>query len=631
MLFYRLFVIVVLISYNYYGISQSSTPDKYDRWIVKLNDHNKSGQLDQWFKSNVKSSEIIFEALDLYGFSLSAPMSLKTLRQELKKNQINIEIYPDREISWRQRPNDPDYPSQWGLEQINMPEVWDITTGGTAPNGDDIVVAIFDDGFDINHPDYQANIWTNQNEIPSNGIDDDGNGYIDDFLGWNATTGNDIHRLRTHGTAVAGIIGAIGNNGSQVAGVNWNVKMMLTSGGRNDNFNISDIVKAYQYVYNMRRLYNESRGARGAYVVVSNYSGGAPDLFPKDFPSWCEIYELLGQEGVLNFTSAPNKNVDVDVQGDLPSTCPSDYLIIVTNTDRSDQKAQNAGFGRVSVDIGAPGERIITTAINSEVNTDFSGASASAPFVAGVASLLYAISCESAFEESLDNPEILALKIREALLSQVKQVSSLEGITTSGGRLDAAASLKFFRSMKGIGDCCNITFQDIAVKDETCQQAADGGIIIQLDTTDIRGRIQYEISSSEGIEGNVTGEFNFLKSDNYSIAVNAQRDVSCRADTVVSVNASLDLCPFGEFQILNVWPNPTVEELNINFDLDELKNFELLIYNSAGQLVHRQLTVPDIGNRNEQINISHLPQGFYTIAMRGNDLWDSASFFILRD
>jgi hypothetical protein len=321
----------------------------------------------------------------------------------------------------------------------------------------------------------------------------------------------------------------------------------------------------------------------------------------------------------------------VDVVGDLPSTCPSDYLIIVTNTDRTDQKAQNAGFGSQSVDIGAPGERIVTTGLNGEINTDFSGASASAPFVAGVASLLYSVACEEAFENSFDNPSALALAVRDALLSRVKSVTSLEGITTSGGRLDADASLTAFRGIKGVGDCCQISISDLNVIDESCMQAGDGSIAIKVDTTDTRGSLNYEITTSKAIETNLTGEFNFLDPDIYNISITAQRDEDCRVDSIAMIEESMELCPYGEFKIVSIWPNPTSDMLNISFDLDELKHFEFLIYNSLGQQVYRQLTMPNIGNRNEQINISFLPEGVYFIAMRGNDLWNTASFMVVRE
>lgn len=612
-------------------ISQDSQPERFSKWIVQCDSKKDFDQFLKVRSASVSASQEIFTALGLYSIDLHEALTADQMKDDLKNSSSStLNIYPDREIKLRRTPNDPDYPGQWGLDIIGMTDVWDITTGGTAPNGDDIVVAIFDDGYDISHPDYIDNIWVNDGEIPDNGIDDDGNGYVDDHLGWNATLDNDEHRVRSHGTAVAGIIGAVGDNSNQMAGVNWNVKLMLTSGGRNDSFNISDIVKAYQYIYSQRKLYNETQGSNGAYVVVSNYSGGAPNLFPEDFPSWCEIYDLLGEEGVLNFTSAPNSDVDVEVEGDLPSLCPSDYLIVVTNTDRLDQKAQNAGFGSQSIDIGAPGEGILTTATNGTITPDFSGASASAPFVAGVASLLYTVICEEGFELSLNNPASMALTMREAILGNVSAIPSLQGITTSGGRLDAIASLEAIRSQKGIGDCCEIIINNIAKTDESCLMAEDGRLTINAIGQDLRGPINYAISATSDSDNNQSGAFNFLPSDTYQITISADRDPTCVIDTVITISESLEVCPFGEFAISSIGPNPAQDFLNVNYVLDELKQFEILIYNAKGQTIIKQLIQPTSGVGQETIDISQLAEGPYFLGIRANDLVNATGFAIIR-
>ncbi len=606
-----------------------SSQEVNERWIIKT-----ESDITEILKSReaVKNIEIIFKDLNLFLIETHDAISQRDLTKNLLKNNDYIEVYPDINIELRRTPNDPEYPSQWGLSQIGMENVWDITTGGQAPNGEDIVVAIFDDGYDITHSDYVNNIWINSGEIQDNGIDDDNNGYIDDYLGWNATTNNDEHRLRGHGTAVAGIIGAVGNNGNLVAGVNWNVKLMLTSGGRNDQFSIADIVKAYDYIYTQRKLYNESNGANGAYVVASNYSGGAPNLFPEDFPSWCTIYDLLGEQGVINFTSAPNSNVDVDVVGDLPSTCTSDYLVIVTNSDQQDNKSEFAGFGAVSVDIAAPGEQIVTTGINSQVDPDFSGASASAPFVAGAVSLIYSVMCEEAYELSLQDPESLALMMRRILLQNVVPSASLEGITTSGGRLDVFSSLNAFRAEKDLGDCCTINISELNIKDESCMNASDGSVNVQLDTTDIRGTLNYNISSTEISNSNKEGEFNFLGATTYDLIVVADRDQACRADTSFLISPSIENCSFSSFEITKIGPNPNQGEgLKVWYQLDEAKDIEMVIYNSLGQRVSsKYISSNGSGNGSETLNIDHLSIGQYYVAIKANDKIDTQPFVLYR-
>ena len=185
-----------------------------NNWVIR--DYDRS--IEEINKSKLKSLGMvvkpIFEDLNLYRLECAKPTDRVTVRTLLFDKNAAVNIYEDFIVKNRATiPNDPDFPAQWGLNQINMPDVWDITTGGTAPNGDDIVVAVFDDGFESIHRDLINNVWTNEGEIPQNGIDDDNNGFVDDYVGWNFSQGNDDHPPRLHGTAVAGIIGASGNNG----------------------------------------------------------------------------------------------------------------------------------------------------------------------------------------------------------------------------------------------------------------------------------------------------------------------------------------------------------------------------------------------------------------------------------
>ncbi|MEM8890866.1 MAG: S8 family serine peptidase, partial [Bacteroidota bacterium] len=295
-------------------------------------------------------------------------------------------------------PNDPNFLSQWPLENIGQnngvvdadiaaTEAWDITTGGLTAQGDTIVVAVIDQGMDLNHED--LNLWRNHAEIPDNGIDDDGNGFTDDYLGWNANQDNDEIPLDIHGTPVAGIIAAQGDNSTGIAGVSWNTQIMTL-------VNIlaveAEVVEAYSYVLEMRRRYNQSGGAEGAFVVATNSSFGVDLGNPANFPIWCAIYDSLGAQGVISVAATTNAARNVDVQNDMPTNCVSDFLITVTNTNNQDVLNPGAGFGANNVDMGAPGTQVPSTRENDTYGT-YSGTSFATPYVSGTLALLFSAAC----------------------------------------------------------------------------------------------------------------------------------------------------------------------------------------------------------------------------------------------
>lgn len=347
-------------------------------------------------------------------------------------------------------PNDPNFNNQWhhintgiggGIAGVDMDSdlAWDITTGGETILGDTIVIAIIDNGIDLNHTDIIANRWVNQAEIPNNNIDDDNNGYVDDYLGWAPITNNDaISGGNGHGTAVAGIAGAEGDNNTGVVGVNWNVKLMII---RNNFIATESIVlQSYGYALQQRKIYNQTNGQQGAYVVATNASWGINYGKPADAPLWCSFYDTLGKYGILNIGATTNTNTDVDVQGDLPTTCPSDYLVAVTNLDKQGRKVMNAGYGQTSIDLGAFGEGVYTARTANSYGT-FGGTSAAAPQVAGAVGLLYAGACTNFMNYSRVHPDSAALRIKDYILNGTVPVIDLDGTTVSEGYLNLNNSL----------------------------------------------------------------------------------------------------------------------------------------------------------------------------------------------
>jgi hypothetical protein len=348
----------------------------------------------------------------------------------------------NRELQWRHSPNDPEYDRQWSLPRIQAPQVWQYTTGGRTARGDEIVVAVLDGGFDLRHEDFRDNLWFNPGERPGDGIDNDGNGYIDDVNGWNFVENKPEHRVDQHGQSVAGIIGAKGNNGIGVTGLNWRVQIMPLS----VRF-VDQIIAAYAYVIDQRSRYNKTDGRDGAFVVATNASFGIDRVFCEEEPVWGQMYDLLGAVGVLTGAGAANADWNVDEVGDMPTTCPSPYLISVLNTNGNDERHPSSAYGSRSIEMGAPGQNSYTTKPGDNYGL-FNANSAAAPHLTGAIGLLYSLPCPAIAELSIRNPPQMAKLIREALLAGVDPQPSLREYTTTGGRLN------IFRAMEQLQDFC---------------------------------------------------------------------------------------------------------------------------------------------------------------------------------
>lgn len=607
------------------SLSQVSGQDKSDTWIVSYKMGVTPDLISLKQAGEVVEAECIFPAINLWSIETKTT-STKAKALALIGNNTDVRfIEPNITAEWRRMPNDPDFALQWGMKKIGMEEVWDITTGGQAPNGDDIVIAIFDDGFQVDHRDYAENVWVNEQEIQNNGIDDDGNGFVDDYYGWNSTKENDNHDELNHGTSVAGIIGAKGDNQSLMAGMNWTAKMMLTSGGSQAGVDLRDIVKAYNYVFAQRQLYNATNGAMGSFVVALSYSGGAEKKFPVDFPAWCEVIDALGSVGVLTVGAGPNTNTNIDEEGDLPGTCPSNFLITVTNTNRFDSKTNPAGFGPTHVDLGAPGDGIFTLAIGDDVDASFFGTSAAAPFVGGLIPLMYSVICDDAMEMTMQDPAGMALIMRSAILNNVDVNVELNNVVATGGRLNAFKALKSID--ESLGNCCEVTIDDVLITDETCLDADDGQVVILAIGQDLNGPLQYELQGA-GLKRNELGNFTRLEAIEYELSVYDPVDGQCKADTIIQVMPSDLECPFGAFAITGLVQQPGT--VQIEYSIDQQKDLQIQIHDSLGRLMYDMIVRPELsGTRAHSINTSAFPDGTYHASILATGFRDVESFIVV--
>jgi subtilisin family serine protease len=316
-------------------------------------------------------------------------------------------------------PNDPRFSQQWGLENgsgadISAPQAWDRTTGS-----EDVVIGVIDSGMDITHVDLKDNLFKNSGEIAGNNIDDDANGYIDDVNGWDAVT--DTGRMRDedgHGTHVSGIVGARGNNGEGVAGVNWKVKLLplrfitVRSGAT------FDAMQCIDYATNLRN--------RGVNLRVLNNSWGGGGFSA----ALADTIKRANTAGILFVCAAGNEATDSDSVPNFPSGYEVANVISVGAMTRSNFQAGFSNYGRRSVDVFAPGDGILSTTPGNSY-ASFSGTSQASPMVAGIAGLILAA-----------HPEATVPELKARILGSVQKEGFASSLCLTGGRVDAQAAIR---------------------------------------------------------------------------------------------------------------------------------------------------------------------------------------------
>ncbi len=351
-------------------------------------------------------------------------------------------------------PNDTLYKSQWqwanngvngktkGVD-TKASFVWHNATGGHTKQSKEIVIAVIEDGTEFNHPDLINTSWINKKEVANNKIDDDANGYIDDYLGWNVLSSNDSIEGGEHGVSVNGLIGARGDNTTGVAGANWNIKILNLKYNVKLGIKESEVISGYAYILQQRKIYNDTRGEKGAYIVASNSSWGIDNGRAADAPLWCGMYDAMGKVGILNVSAVDNRiSINIDSLGDLPSLCPSNFLIPITSIDSEGKR--KGSFGPLNIDLAAPGENVFTTRPNGKYGFD-KGTSFAAPIVTGAIGLLYANRCGQLDDLAFSDPAAAALLVKKAILSTAEVTPDLKGMVASGGYLNLLQAMNFLQ------------------------------------------------------------------------------------------------------------------------------------------------------------------------------------------
>jgi subtilisin family serine protease len=436
--------------------------------IIIMADRNADWKtLERDFRAiNLRLKEIVVPDLNILLYEYEyASMQPLTVLEKVRKHRAVVIAQFNHYVQQRSAageiglqlvpvfPNDTRFSEQWSLHNtgqnggqpdadIDAPEAWNITTGGVTAQGDSIIVAVVDGGFYLTHQDLR--FWRNWEEIPGNNIDDDNNGYIDDVNGWNAYNNNGNITGNTHGSHVSGIAGAIGNNNNGIAGVNWGIKIMAVMGSSGTE---AVVLRAYGYVLKQRKIYNQTNGAHGAFVVSSNSSFGVDYGQPSQYPLWCAFYDSLGAAGILNACATANLNINVDIVGDIPTACPSPFMVSVTNTTNQDLKNPGAAYGPTTIDLGAPGTTILSTTTSPNNYGNLTGTSMATPHVAGAFALMFAAASSSLIQAYKNDPDSIALVFKEKMLQGVDSIPALQGITVSGGRLNVYKAILLIQSL----------------------------------------------------------------------------------------------------------------------------------------------------------------------------------------
>lgn len=413
-----------------------------DTLLIKLQDGVDPRSVVASNPSIFKSFTQILPDQPLYEFQLASHNTAALPRglQFAEELQGDLLVYaePNGIVTSSKIPNDPEFPLLWGLERIQAPLAWDIRSDTTSFP---VIVAVVDTGVDYLHPDLKANMWVNPNETPSNGKDDDQNGYIDDIYGMNGFVGlnkpgnGNPMDFDGHGTHVAGTIAAVGDNSIGVVGVCWNLIKKGTPPATKDSGGIMAL-----------KALETSGGTAASIAVCIDYAvkQGAKIINlslggPEDSNTLRDAVRAAQTKGIILVAAAGNDGLDIDLQANLryPACYEFDNIVTVGATDPSDAPAAFSNFGQLNVDIFAPGVGILSTWPTLRASPKdypynlLDGTSMATPHVSGALALLLAQYPSEGYRGSISR-----------LYGKADKIPALANLCRTGARVNLNQSIR---------------------------------------------------------------------------------------------------------------------------------------------------------------------------------------------
>jgi subtilisin family serine protease len=404
-------------------VNTQAAPDlPQKRFIVKFAASPAVSSLAAQIRRTQKMSTMLAAGTQMEdlgeGFSL-LKLTENTTKAELEAKLPAGEIEyvePDTKVYATAISDDPYVGKQWAHAMVDTAGAWKVSRGR------DVLVAVLDTGIDYTHPDLAPNMWKNPGEVAGNGVDDDGDGFVDDVYGWNFVSDNNKPMAdddHYHGTHVAGTIGAVADNGIGVAGHAPNVKLMaLKFLGKDGSGYTSDAVKGVLYAV-----------AHHAQVINNSWGGASRSQALSD------AIDKARAAGIFFVVAAGNEGVNNDKVNSYPTNYPQDNLVRVAASDSSDKLASFSNYGAKTVDLAAPGVTIYSTK-NGATYQNLSGTSMATPLISGVIATMISA-----------RPDLDYQQIKGTLLSNVDVKAAYRGKVAWNGRVNAGKALRALASL----------------------------------------------------------------------------------------------------------------------------------------------------------------------------------------